>query len=83
MSTIAMDYDKKYDIFYARYPLNEHSYTEEDDDGIVTYHSIKTDKIPAIAVYSFKKRLQNGTLRLNMLPVPLDMYRNKINSMIS
>ena len=43
MSTIAMDYDKKYDIFYARYPLNEHSYTEEDDDGIVTYHSIKTD----------------------------------------
>ena len=73
MSTIAMDYDKKYDIFY----------TEEDDDGIVTYHSIKTDKITGIAVYSFKKRLQNGTLRLNMLPVPLDMYRNKINSMIS
>lgn len=83
MSAITMDYDKKYDIFYARYPLGEHSYTEEDDNGIVTYHSIKTDKITGIAVYAFKRRLKDGTLRLSALPVPLDMYQNKINSIIA
>lgn len=72
MSTIAIDYDKKYDILYARLPFSDHSYGSENN-GIVTFHSIETDEVTGMAVYSFKERLEKGSINLNELPVPIDL----------
>ena len=82
MQTINLDYDKKYDILYARFPFSGHSYGKEDDDGVITYHNIETKTITGIAVQDFKERLNAGNLNLKLLPVPLDSLIAKIQSLI-
>ena len=76
MSSVAMSYDKKYDILYARYPNAGDSYGEEDDNGIVIFHNIQDDSVTGVAVYSISEKLKNGEIDLNELPVSLN--RNRI-----
>ena len=83
MHTINLDYDKQYDILYARFPFSGHSYGEEDDNGVVTFHNIETDNVTGIAVYDFKTRLIYGNLNLKSLPVSLDSVMAKIQKLIS
>lgn len=82
MQTINLSYDKKYDILYARYPFNGHSYGHEDDNGIITYYNIQTDHITGMAIHSFCKRFNTGKLNLRSLPVPLDSVISNIQSLI-
>lgn len=83
MRTINLDYDKQYDILYARFPFSGHSYGDEDDNGIITFHNIETDSITGIAVHSFRERFVAGSLNLQLLPVPLDAIIAKIQNLIS
>ena len=71
MRTLKTNYDAKFDILYARYSGAGHSYGEEEPDGIVTFRSIAEDTVTGEAIYGFQKRLENGTLNLDELPIPL------------
>lgn len=77
-----LDYDKKFDILYARFPFNGHSYGEESADGVVTYHNIENDSITGVAIYSFKKRLENGTIFNVHLPFAIDFSGTTIKKII-
>lgn len=81
MSAVAMNYDRKYDILYARYPNAGHSYGEENDDGVVVYHNIENDSITGVAVYSISEKLKSGKFDISMLPVPLNI--NTVSSLIT
>ena len=72
MNTINLSYDKKHDIFYARFPFTGHSYGDEDEDGLITYRNIENDSVTGLAIYSFKERLNAGNIYLDQLPIPLD-----------
>lgn len=80
MLNINYNYDKKFDILYARLPFSGHSYGEESANGLVTFHNIKTDAITGIAIYDFKKRLENGGLPIP--PIPIDLAGQKVKSLI-
>ncbi len=82
MQTINLNYDKKYDILYARFPFSGHSYGREDEDGVITYHHIENDSVTGIAVQDFKERLNSGRLDLKLLPVPLDTIVSQIRKLI-
>lgn len=71
MSPVAINYDRKFDILYARYINAGHSYGEEDDNGIVTFHSIETDDVTGVAVFSISQKLKDEAFDLSLLPVPL------------
>lgn len=77
-----LDYDKKFDILYARLPFSGHSYGEEGLDGIVTYHNIENDSITGMAIYSFKKRLEDGSIFSMQLPFPIDSFCSAIKKLI-
>lgn len=78
-----LSYDKQFDILYARCPFSGHSYGEESADGVITFHNIQTDSITGVAIYSFKERLQNGTLSSLAIPLPLDFNDCEIKQLIS
>lgn len=80
MSPVAINYDKKFDILYARYPNAGHSYGEEDDNGIVTYHNIETDAITGIAIFSISQKLKDANFDLSALPVPL--VKSKVDTVM-
>lgn len=77
-----LDYDKQFDILYARLPFCGHSYGEEDADGIVTYHNIENDSVTGVAIYSFKKRLESGTIPKIKLPFSIDFLCSAIKKMV-
>lgn len=82
MSKLTIDYDKQYDILYARLPFSGHSYGEELDSGEVIFRSIATDSVTGIAIHSFKKRFECGALDLHSLPIPLDSHSSEIKTAI-
>ena len=82
MQKLNLKYDKQYDILYARFPFDGHSYGEEDDNGIITFHNIETDRITGIAIYTFYERFKAGLLNLRSLPVPLDSVVPNIQKLI-
>ena len=75
-----LDYDKKFDILYARFPFTGHSYGEESDDGVITFHNISNDSITGIAIYDFKKRYEKGTLPF--LSINIDLSSSNVKSLI-
>lgn len=77
-----LNYDKKFDILYARLPFNGHSYGEEDNDGIITYYNIETDAVTGVAIYSFRKRLESGSLSLLNFPFQIDFTGDIIKGLI-
>lgn len=83
MQTLAINYDKKFDILYARYPGSGHSYGEEDPDGIITYRNIEDDSITGIAIYEARDRITHGKIELKSLPVSLEPVRGKLNSIFA
>lgn len=82
MQTINLDYDKQFDILYARFPFTGHSYGEEDKDGVITYRHIEKDYVTGIAVQDFKQRLNAGDINLKSLPIPLDTIITEIRGRI-
>lgn len=72
MQALTTNYDEKFDILYARYSGMGHSYGEEEPDGIVTFRSIADESITGEAIYGFQRRLADGTLNLEELPIPLE-----------
>ena len=70
-------YDKQFDILYARLPFTGHSYVEEDSN-FATYHNIETDSVTGVAIYSFKKKFENGSLSAIRVPIPIDFNSKKI-----
>ena len=77
-----LDYDKQFDILYARLPFSGHSYGEEDSDGVITYHNIETGAVTGVAIYSFKKRLENGSISTIHLPFAIDFLCAAIKKLI-
>lgn len=77
-----LSYDKQFDILYARLPFSGHSYGEENSDGVVTYHNIETDAVTGVAIYSFKKRLENGSIFTVRLPFAIDFLCSAIKKLI-
>ena len=77
-----LDYDKQFDILYARLPFCGHSYGEENEDGVITYHNIENDSVTGIAIYSFKKRLENGSISRIELPLSIDFWGSTIKKMV-
>lgn len=80
MLNISYNYDKKFDILYARLPFSGHSYGEESNNGIVTFHNIQTDAVTGVAIYDFKKRLERGGIPIT--PIPIDITSKKLKSLI-
>ena len=74
-------YDKQFDILYARLPFTGHSYVEEDSN-FATYHNIETDSVTGVAIYSFKKKFENGSLSAIRVPIPIDFNSKKIRELI-
>ena len=72
MSVLNLNYDSKFDILYARMSEYSPSYGDEED-GIVTYFSIETDEITGMAIFNAKKKILNGDIDENMLPIPIDL----------
>ena len=68
-------YDKQFDILYARLPFTGHSYVEEDSN-FATYHNIETDSVTGVAIYSFKKKFENGSLSAIRVPIPIEQQKN-------
>lgn len=75
-------YDKQFDILYARLPFTGHSYGEEDSNGVITYHNIENDSITGVAIYSFKERLENGSIFSIHLPFSIDFLCTAIKNLI-
>lgn len=81
MSTVNLNYDSKFDVLYARLSDYSPSYGEEEE-GIVTYYSIKTDAITGMAIYNAKRRIQQGDLEMSMLPIPIDLNALSIQTLL-
>lgn len=82
MSDLNLAYDKQYDILYARLPFTGHSYGDEDRNGLITYRNIETDSVTGFAIYSFKKRFENGSLSAIRFPIQIDLFCAAIKNLI-
>ena len=81
MSTLAINYDAKYDILYARFSDYSPSYGDEDD-GIVTFYSIETDSVTGMAIYNAKKKIHAGSIDRSRLPIPIDLDNIAVQRLI-
>lgn len=81
MSVLNLNYDSKFDILYARVSEYEPSYGDEED-GIVTYFSIETDAITGMAIFNAKKKILNGNLDVDMLPIPIDLNAIAVQNLL-
>lgn len=82
MSEVYLNYDRKFDVLYARLSNYLPSYGDEND-GIVTLYSIETDKITGMIIYDVKKRIQAGKIDVKFLPIPLDLNSAPVHSLLS
>ena len=73
MAKLDIDYDSKYDILRLMIPCDEPVYGDEDNNGIVTFVGVNTNKINGISIFGFINRLSTNKLDLNDLPVILDV----------
>lgn len=81
MSTLNLNYDRKYDILYARLPGYSPSYGDESN-GVVTFYSIETDNITGMAIYNAKERILCGDIVGNMLPIPINLYSETVQTLL-
>lgn len=81
MSIINLNYDRKYDILYARLANYSASYGDEDD-GIVTFYSIETDRITGMAIYNVEKRIRCGDIIDKILPIPINLNAEVIQTLL-
>lgn len=81
MSVLNLNYDRKYDILYARLSDYVPSYGDEED-GIITYFSIETDAITGMAIYNAREKIINGDLDGFMLPIPIDLNATAIQKLL-
>lgn len=81
MSVLNLNYDRKFDILYARLSEYLPSYGEEDN-GVVTYFSIETDAITGMAIYRAKERILNNNLDAAILPIPIDLNSASIHNLL-
>ena len=81
MSVLSLNYDRKFDILYARLSEYAPSYGEEDN-GVVTYYSIETDEITGMAIYKAKERILNNNLDSEILPIPIDFNSVSIENLL-
>lgn len=81
MLALNLNYDRKYDILYARASNYSPSYGEEDD-GVVTLRSISTDEITGMIIYNAKKRRHDGDIASERLPIPLDLNATSVCSLL-
>ena len=82
MLAINLNYDRQYDILYARLSNYVPSYGD-DDDGIITFYSISTDEITGMAIYNVKQRLNQGDLSTEMLPIPIDLNSLPVQTLLN
>lgn len=83
MSAISLNYDRKFDILYARRFDYTPSYGDDNENGIVTYYSIETDVVTGMAIFDIKKRLQLGEIKENSLPIPIDLYSTIVQNLLN
>lgn len=81
MSVLNLNYDRKFDILYARLSGYSPSYGEEDN-GVVTFFSIDTDAITGMAIYKAKERVLNNDLDPECLPIPIDLNSAPIKNLL-
>ena len=72
MLAIDINYDRKFDVLYARVTNYSPSYGDEVD-GIVTLYSIESDSITGMTIYNAKQRIQQGNIDAASLPLPIDL----------
>lgn len=82
MSTIVLNYDSKFDVLYARLSNHAPSYGDEAN-GIVTYYSIASDAITGMAIYNAKQRIQQGSIKASMLPIPIDLDAGPLQTLLT
>lgn len=73
MAKLDIDYDSKYDILRLMIPCDEPVYGDEDDNGIVIFVGVNTNKINGISIFGFINRLSTNKLDLSNIPVILDV----------
>lgn len=83
MSAISLNYDRKFDILYARRFDYTPSYGDDNEDGIVTYYSIETDAVTGMAIFDVKKKLQRGEIQESLLPIPIDLYSTIVQTLLN
>lgn len=82
MSELAINYDRKYDILYVDIPSTEPKYGEAQENGIVTFLGMETDKVLGFFVENFRERVSNHQLDPDELPISMNIYDPVISSLV-
>lgn len=77
-----LDYDRRHDILQIREQGCGASYGDEDDNGIVIFYSIDTNKTTGIMIYDFRKRLEAGELSQVKVPFHVDIFSQQIKNIV-
>lgn len=83
MNQMSINYDRNHDVLYAKLPSSEACYGEENDNGIVTYFGMDTDKVLGVAIFGVKSKLQNKSNSLMDLPLKIDFKDPKIQTILN
>jgi len=81
--TLNLNYDKRYDVLYVRMPSEEAFYGNEDDNGIVTLLGTSTNEVRGVMIYGFARRLHDGKISSQDLPIPLDFYAPELQELLT
>lgn len=76
------NYDKENDLLYIRYADSGPSYGEEDDNGIVTFFDMSSDKITGATIFDFKEKLKSGFFKTAKLPLRIKPDNSRILKLI-